>query len=144
MIVVQKKTFEIGKNEEEFGMLYVGILLYVMAGVLGVIGGLLFYKVKITQKFEKSIQATVQNCTSTGFGPTKKYNASVIFRIGKKKYKSNVQTSFLQELSNGMSVFVRYNPRKPEDARLSPNDAYRVFLIIAAVLVLAASFLESI
>ncbi|MDD3139201.1 MAG: hypothetical protein PHX08_09550 [Lachnospiraceae bacterium] len=124
-------------------MLYIGILLYVMAGVLGVIGVLLFYKVKTTQKFGKSIQATVQNCIATGFGPTKKYNATVMFRIGKKKYKSNVQTSFIQELSNGMSVFIRYNPRRPEDVKLSQNDAYRVFLVIAAVLVLAASFLTS-
>ncbi|MEG0190576.1 MAG: hypothetical protein RR681_05265, partial [Lachnospiraceae bacterium] len=63
-------------------MIYIGIAIYIAAGILLICGVVQLFKAKKIMKFGKAIQATVQTCKTTGFGPIRKYWVTVVYKVG--------------------------------------------------------------
>ncbi|MEG1957317.1 MAG: hypothetical protein RR071_06260 [Lachnospiraceae bacterium] len=134
------KTKNIGGNR----MLYVEILLYVLAGVLLILGIVSLYQRKKRNKFGKLTTATIQSCRKTGIGPLRKYWATLIYKVGKRKYKVEVHTNFTQILNKGEQVPIGYNPENPEDICVRMNDVYKVFFVLSAVIVLLTNLIDTV
>ncbi|MGO5051313.1 hypothetical protein ACTQ6A_02165 [Lachnospiraceae bacterium LCP25S3_G4] len=119
----------------------IGIVLYVMAAALFIGGIVQFIKAKKSQKFGKLTTASVQECHTTGFGPIRKYWVTLIYKAEGRKYKRKLHTNFLQILNNGDKIPIGYNPEDPEDILVRGNDAYKVFFLLAAGIVIITNIL---
>ena len=116
--------------------------MYIMAACIVAFGISLYVQMKKREKIGEKGVGTATYVQTSGFGIFKKYNASITYKVGKKKIKGDVTTKFYQPITKNRSIQIRYEVSNPTEVVARDNDAYRLFNVIGAAIFIIANFLD--